>query len=158
MSLRRNWPALWLATQLLVVLPLGGRVLGVHRNLTAAQAAYEETCQQMDRASHSEDAGPPSTGGMLAPTGEALWLLFACGERAGVAVRTLACSGVERDGKLSITAGISAQNTESVIAFLLEVGRCLPVSVSLERLDFFDRGRDVSVRLDWARQAQGQDR
>ncbi|MDP2856846.1 MAG: hypothetical protein Q8P50_02600 [Bacillota bacterium] len=156
--MRHNWPALWLAVQLLVALPLGGRVLSVHRNLKAAEATYEETCRQMDRASRSEGTGPPNTDGMLAPTGEALRLLFACSETAGVAVRTLACSGVERNGKLSITVGISAQNTESVIAFLREVGRCLPVSVSLERLDFFDRGRDVSVRLDWTGQVQGQGR
>jgi len=155
-ALRRHWLRVWLAVELLVVLPLGISVLSLRRNLAAVEPAHDQARW------HVAGPGPPSgsmgatiTGGALARTGQSVGLLLECADRAGVAIRSLVCSGVERGGRLCITVGISAQSTKVLTEFLREVRRCLPVTVGLEKLDFFDQSRDVSFRLDWARPGQG---
>ena len=154
--MRRRWLWAWLVAELLLVLPLGARVLDSRRNLGAEEVAYSQLLQRLT------GPGPPSAdmtaaagSGALVPTSESIRLLWECAHRTGAELRTLTCSGVERGSRLCMSVSISTPNTRALVEFLREVRKCLPVTVGLEKLDFFDQSRDVPVRLDWIHEDRG---
>ncbi len=152
--MRRRWLWVWLVAELLVVLPLSARVLDSRRDLGAEEVAYGQLLQRL------AGPGPLSAtaavgSGALVPTGECIRLLWECADRAGAGLRSLTCSGVERGSRFCMTVSVSTPNTRALVEFLREVRECLPVTVGLEKLDFFDQSREVPVRLDWIQEDRG---
>ncbi len=153
--MRSRWLWAWLVAELLVVLPLSARVLDSRRDLGAEEVVYSQLLQRLT------GPGPPSTGtaaaggSLLVPTSESIRLIWECAHRARAELHSLTCSGVERGSRLCMTVSISTPNTRALVEFLREVRKCLPVTVALEKLDFFDQSRDVPVRLDWIHEDRG---